>query len=478
MVRPLGSNRFRTMRREMFTRLTKLKELNLSYNQLDKVDFDLFYETSSLNFLDLSFNRLQNIPNVKQLAKLKYLNIRGNPLLQIKKNTVSNVLTLPKHTELQVSQHEICQCFVTTNRMENIACSASDPRSPYLTCNRLLADRALVAMMWLIGVNAIGGNVFVLAWKQKHGQKYKVQDLLLSNLAVSDFVMGIYMLIIACADLYFGIEFPMYSESWRSGIICRIAGGLSILSSEASVFFVTLISIDRFICVRFPFTTKKLNKRFARVAIALIWLFSLALGAVPSSLAGRNDQFYDNSHVCIGLPLSLIKKYSVNQIFELIDKGAYFTPISTFNTTYHGEFHGKHFSNTIFLGLNGICYLVIFGCYIEIVRATFKSSKRSGLNKELKDELRMTLKVTAIVATDFCCWFPIIVLGILVQTRVITLPASVYAWCVTFVIPINSAINPYLYTISNVISDWRKQKAKRQKQLETIQPQQNNSAKH
>ena len=447
----LGSNRFRTIGRELFIGLTKLKWLGLGHNQFDELDFDIFYETQSLEYLTIAFNRLQSIPNIKHLVQLKYLNIRGNPLLQMKK-----ILTLPNNAELEVSQHEICECFVSSN-IKNITCSASDPRSPYLTCNRLLADRALVAMMWLIGLNAIGGNVFVLVWKLKHGQKNKVQDLLLSNLAISDSIMGIYMVMIAIADVYFGIEFPMYSESWRSGITCRIAGGLSILSSEASVFFVTLISIDRFICVRFPFTTRKLSKRSAYLATTLIWLFSLALGVIPSSLAGRNENFYDNSHVCIGLPLSLIGRYSVKKVIKRTLKDHSFIGINTFNTTYYGEFHGKHFSNSIFLGLNGICYLVILICYIEIVRATFKSSKRSGLNKELKDELRMTLKVTTIVATDFCCWFPIIILGILVQTRVITLPASVYAWCVTFVIPINSAINPYLYTISNVISDCRKQ---------------------
>ena len=435
----LGGNGFRSISRELFIGLIRLRSLSLERNHLDKLNYDVFYETLSLQRLAMSFNKLQSIPNMKHLAKLKELNIRDNPLLQMER------LTLPIDTRLEVSQHEICECFVTTD-MTNITCSASDPRSPYLTCDRLLADRALVAMMWLIGLNAVGGNAFVLAWKQIYGQKNKVQDLLLSNLAISDSIMGIYMLIIACADVYFGTDFPMYSENWRSGITCRIAGGLSILSSEASVFFVTLISIDRFICVRFPFTTKKLSKRSARLAITLIWLFALALGVIPSSLAGKiNEQFYDNSHVCIGLPLSLIGRYSVKESPTVTVKGTYSITTHIFNTTYHGEFHGKHFSNAIFLGLNGICYLVILGCYIEIVRATFKSSKRSGLNKELKDELRMTLKVTAIVATDFFCWFPIIILGILVQARVLDLPASVYAWCVTFVIPINSAINPYLF---------------------------------
>ena len=268
----MGGNIFRMISRELFIGLTKLKLLTLDYNQFDKLDVDIFHETMSLEYLNLAFNRLQNVPNVKFLTKLNYLGIRGNPLLKMKK------LTLPNDTVLAASQHEICECFAQTNSTKNTTCSASEPRSPYLTCDRLLADRALVAMMWLIGLNAIGGNVFVLVWKQKHGQKSKVQDLLLSNLALSDLVMGFYMLMIACADVYFGVDFPMYSESWRSGITCRIAGGLSILSSEASVFFVTLISIDRFICIRFPFTTKKLSKRSAFRVTTLIWLFAISSG--------------------------------------------------------------------------------------------------------------------------------------------------------------------------------------------------------
>ena len=65
------------------------------------------------------------------------------------------------------------------------------------------------------------------------------------------------------------------------------------------------------------------------------------------------------------------------------------------------------------------------------------------------------------VATDLMCISPIIVLGILVQARVIVLPPSVYAWSVTIVLPINSAINPYLYTIAEIISTYRKKKAER-----------------
>ena len=180
------------------------------------------------------------------------------------------------------------------------------------------------------------------------------------------------------------------------------------------------------------------------------------MGVVPSSLSGKNFKFYDNSHVCIGLPLALIERFHQDVIQSTIFYDDGHTNQRTFNTTSLGYERGLYFSSSLFLGLNCLCYFVIFACYVEIVQAVFKSSKKAKLNKEIKDQVQMTAKVAAIVATDFCCWFPIILMGILVQTRVVTLPPTVYDWSVTCLLPINSAINPYLYTISAIIGDRKK----------------------
>ena len=131
----------------------------------------------------------------------------------------------------------------------------------------------------------------------------------------------------------------------------------------------------------------------------------------------------------------------------------------TYNTELIGLVNGLYFSTALFLGLNCLCYLTILGCYIEIFRAVNKSAKQSGRTPEMDEQIRLIRKVTAIVVTDFMCVAPIVVLGILVQIRVIELPPSIYAWSVTFVLPINSAINPYLYTITEIISNYQKKKA-------------------
>ena len=447
----------------VFRGLNNLRILYLSRNNLTHLRDDIFKYTPNITFIDLSQNNLYTTPIFKH-PFLVFVNVRNNPLTKISHLSLS---FLGNNSEVFASQHEICDCYVPPG----VFCSASDKRSPYLTCGRLLDDRALAVMMWLMGINAFGGNLFVLAWRwlKRDSHSNKVNTILLSNLATSDLLMGVYMLIIASADSYFGDYFPMQSESWRSGITCRIAGALSIAASEASVFFVMLISIDRFICIRFPYSTKRIGKKSVVVIAGITWLTSFALGIVPSVLSqsGTNFKFYDNSHVCIGLPLALTKTYFTKDTPEQVALDAFgFTFYyfrQTFTTTPTGLVNGLYFAVAVFLGLNCICYLIILGCYIEIIRAVKRSAKQVGRSRDMKEQIKLTVKVTAIVATDFLCWFPIILLGILVQVRVVELPPSVYAWCVTFVLPINSAINPYLYTVSEIISNAKTKGSKKSK---------------
>ena len=448
----LQENQLITIEPYTFSGLVHLTTLTLARNQLTIIDERMFTDLIKLAFLDLSENELKNIPNIKHISTIQFLNLISNRLTWVTEDTFVN---LSHSAELLVSQHEVCNCYFANG----VKCSAANARSPYLTCDRLLTNRNFLAMTWIIGLNALLGNLFVLAWRQIHQQKNKVQSLLLGNLAVSDLLMGLYMIIIACADIRFGTHFPMQAERWRSGITCRIAGALSILSSEASVFFITLISIDRLISIKYPHSSKRFGRRSKIVTVIVTWVISLAVSVIPSVLAGNNYKFYDNSHVCIGLPLAQIGLYTTESVDERICKATgYCYYYTTYKSQYAGSVSGMYFSTAVFLGLNCMSYIIILGCYIEIIRVVYLSSKRAGLNKEMKEQIRLTAKVAAIVLTDFICWFPVILLGILVQSGLLKLPPSVYAWFVTFILPVNSAINPYLYTIAAIVSSNRKKK--------------------
>ncbi len=65
----------------------------------------------------------------------------------------------------------------------------------------------------------------------------------------------------------------------------------------------------------------------------------------------------------------------------------------------------------------------------------------------------MALKMSAVVMTDFLCWVPLAFMCSLVQCGAFTVGPEMYAWMVGLVLPINSAINPFLYTFASIIAD-------------------------
>ena len=429
-----------------FSNLFRLERLSVAFNQLTFLPFNIFEDLHSLVQLDLSGNRLQTISQIGHMTLLNKIDLSGNPLTKITKSMFSGVKIT---SSMFVDQLEVCICYLNGSD----TCFNTIKPSPYLTCNHLLSFTALTVFIWIIGCSAIFGNIFVVWWKRfKQRAENKVQSLLLSNLAMSDLLMGIYMIIIASADIHYGQYFPMNAESWRSSVLCRVAGTLAITSSEASVLFVTFISIDRCITIKFPYSIHKFGVKSTRLISALVWAFSLALGLTASILPGKNSDFYDNSHVCIGLPLAQVIHHKTQTIEA--SSNVWWEDAKTFKVIESsGQSPGLYFSVAVFIAFNMFCFLLILACYIGLIRAVYKTSSEAFRQREMTEEIRMTLKVSAIVLTDFFCWFPICLMGALVQISLIELPNSVFAWAVTFVLPINSAINPFLYTIVTVITD-------------------------
>ena len=296
----------------------------------------------------------------------------------------------------------------------------------------------------------------------------KVQSLLIGNLAVSDLLMGIYMIIVASADVYFANYFPINSETWRKSNLCGGAGAIAIVSSETSVIFITLISIDRFVGIRYPYTFHKLRVKSTCLTVLVTWIFTLLLGIVASALAGVNADFYDNSHVCIGLPFVQTQNYKyIERNISSSRRYERFEDANAAVDTIHsaiskGQSPGLYLSVALFLGFNLLCIFIIIFCYAVLVKTVSETSEDVGRSREMKEQIELTAKVTAIVMTDVCCWLPIILMGILVQSGAVDLEPQVYAWSVMFVLPFNSTINPILYTYRTVIYEcWKKWRNKR-----------------
>ena len=152
---------------DTFKGLSSLYYLELSDNILAHL-YNIFKDTANLTFLDLSSNRLNEIPNLEHITHLQFIDISNNTLQKISDTSFTS---LSSNSNILVSQHEVCECYVP----RDVNCSAADKRSPYLTCNRLLSNRTLMVVMWLIGLGAFSGNLFVLIWRQKKDQHKRSQ---------------------------------------------------------------------------------------------------------------------------------------------------------------------------------------------------------------------------------------------------------------------------------------------------------------
>ena len=289
-----------------------------------------------------------------------------------------------------------------------------------------MKNKTLQICIWILGILALLGNLLVIIWRALDKEENRVQSFLLTNLAVADLLMGVYLLTIAIMDLRWQGEYFKHDIEWRSGIGCRIAGVLSMLSSEVSVLILTIITLDRLICIVFPFKFKRLTYRAAVFACTGVWTFGVVVSVIPitgityfyGDESAGNFGFYSRSAVCLPLQLS------------------------------EGKPAGWEYCVAFFIGLNFISFTFILVAYITMFW-TVKRVSRSVRSTKLNKESALAKRLVFIVMTDFCCWMPIIIISILSLSGHFNDPNKIaYVWIAVFVLPLNSSLNPILYTFS------------------------------
>jgi hypothetical protein len=295
----------------------------------------------------------------------------------------------------------------------------------------MLKNLSIELVIWIQGVFATFGNLAVIVWwavqgKQKTKSKrgsHSFQSLLLSNLALADLLMGIYLLFIATQHMLWKGEYFKHDVQWRSGIKCQIAGGISTLSSEVSVMILVFITADRVNSILFEFSGRRLNVKIARIICLCIWIIGFVISFTPLLAPSyfHNEEsgfsFYGRSTVCLPLQLSSERPA------------------------------GWEYSIAVFNVFNGAAFVFIFAAYTAIFIKVQRSARKVRSTRSSGPSLGKRLGF--IILTDFCCWMPVIVLGAMSLTGNFHDPTGqVYAWVAVLILPINSSINPILYTFS------------------------------
>ena len=106
---------------------------------------------------------------------------------------------------------------------------------------------------------------------------------------------------------------------------------------------------------------------------------------------------------------------------------------------------------------NFALFLLIAMGQAVIYQTVRANSMTTAFTSRQSQDSNIARRLITVVMTDFLCWFPIGLLGML-ASRGTPIAGEVNVGMAIFVLPLNSVINPFLYTI-NVIME-KRQKSK------------------
>ncbi|ESP01035.1 hypothetical protein LOTGIDRAFT_140100 [Lottia gigantea] len=398
-----------------FVGLVKIEALDLYGLGLQSLKSNQFYGLDSLERLNISHNSLISIQDqaLSDLTRCQILDMRGNNIQSFGGNVFNGLSNL---SYLYSDRYTFC--CIRPASVPDSQC-LPDP-DEFSSCSDLMKNGTLRISMWILGIVALMGNLLVLLYRILVDDKdlAKSNGVLVANLGFADFIMGIYMLMIATADVIYRGRYSWNDESWRNSMSCQIAGFLATFSTEASVMFLCLITIDRVIAIKFPFSVFRLKRKSAWLASEAVWILSIVMAAVPLfPLDYFSGKFYSRTGVCLGLPLT------------------------------KNRAPGWEYGMAVFILWNCVCFIVVAVGQGVI----YHTVKRSGqkVRREQKVDMSVARKLSFIVMSDFLCWFPICVMG-LMTLRGHIIPGDVYAWVAVFILPVNSALNPIIYSTSSI----------------------------
>ena len=291
--------------------------------------------------------------------------------------------------------------------------------------------------IWVLGILSLLGAIFVFVWRIRNKEKNMAQSIILMHVAAADGLMAVYLITVGVMDAVWSGVYFLHDYQWRTGFPCQILGGISVLSSEVSLMVLSLLSLDRLKHIVFPRRFKVLTQRKAHALCFIIWVIGFFIAFLPTfgiryfHNPDAGIYYYGKSVVC--LPIQLTPDF----------------------------LSGWEYSAAIFVSLNLVFVLFIIIAYLLIFYTTWSSKWRmahQGTRRERKMKsssvnttrnTSMTKRIVCIVMTDVLCWAPIMALGMRSAIdQQFTPRGDIAVWMVVFVLPINSAINPVLYTLS------------------------------
>ncbi|OCT96973.1 relaxin receptor 1 [Xenopus laevis] len=404
-------NRISTISENTFSSLYRLDELDLANNRIEAFSPSLMKDIKELSQLNMSHNPIQKIQadQFDYVFKLKSLSLEGIDIPNIQRRMF---MPLKNLTHIYFKKFQYCgfaphvrNCKPNTDGISSL--------------ENLLASIVQRVFVWVVSVLTCFGNIFVICTRPYIRSENKLHAMSIMSLCCADCLMGIYLFVIGYYDLKYRGEYNENAQAWMDSTQCRLVGALAILSTEVSVLLLTYLTLEKYICIVYPFRCLKPGKWRTITTLILIWIIGFVIAFVPLSNQTFFQNYYGTNGVCFPLH-SEQPESTAAQIYSVI----------------------------IFLGVNLAAFIIIVFSYSSMFYSIHRTAiMATEIHNHIKKEMTLAKRFFFIVFTDALCWIPIFILKLLSLLQV-EIPGSISSWVVIFILPINSALNPILYTIT------------------------------
>jgi hypothetical protein len=411
-----------------------LKFLDLSNTQMVRFNTTLLSYFVSLQRIDLSRSLVNVIGDngFQNVRSLVDLDLSGCPV-ETFPNEIFHGLT--KLSKIVADTYKLCCVKILPANFDPSSCQA--PENELSSCDDLLRSETYRGFLWLMGALSLSGNVFCLVFRSiLHRKSSKgAFNVFVSSLCLADFTMGVYVIIIGVADLVYRGTYLHNDLVWMDSVACKVAGFLCLVSSEVSALTILLITVDRFLVLRFPFSRLWFGRVSGCVACLSTWVVGFVFALVPLLPATAHWKFYSQTGICIPLPIT------------------------------RQDFAGRQYSLGVMIILNSALFLLIAGGQAVIYWSVRVNSLTSDTGSWKTKDMTVARRLITVAVSDFLCWFPISLCALLALGGV-PVPGEVNVAMAIFVLPLNSAFNPFLYTVNMMME--KRQRASQDRLLERL----------
>lgn len=295
--------------------------------------------------------------------------------------------------------------FVPTPPLSSLECTPEP--TAFQPCENIMGADWLTALSFIIAPFALCGNFVVLVVFLCLARNYNVSRFLVTNLALADMSMGIYLLSLVIESVMTSKEYYLHVERFQFGTSCKVLGFLAMFSSELSLFSLMLITVERYLTIVYAMYPRyRLTMRTAVICMIMGWSVAVTVATLPIVGVGSYKK------VAICLP---------------------------FDTKNGGDLY-----LFFVFGLNGVGFLFICTLYAQIYRSVFRTKNSTPTRNQ---DSRVARRMALLVFTDFACFAPIAITGLsaLLGHALIDVKQSKYL--LVFFFPLNGLLNPFLYAI-------------------------------